>query len=205
MAADMRIDGLPTPPRPTFYAAQAHFPWGSGFMVRTQGDPMAVASAVATIVHRLDAGLPLDQLRTLEQAMEESLGPQKLILALIGAFAATALLLASIGLYGVMSYAVANRQREMSIRLALGAARPDIMRLVVGNGIRLMAVGLGLGVLVAVAGARFLASRVASVDAFDPLVFLGAALILSGVTLLACWFPARRATNADPMIALREE
>lgn len=205
VAADMRVDGLPAPPRPTFYAAQAHFPWSSAFMVRTQGDPLAAAGAVVAAVHRLDAGLPLDQLRTLEQAMEESLGPQKLILKLIGAFAATALLLASIGLYGVMSYAVANRQREMSIRLALGAARPDIMRLIVGNGVRLMAVGLGVGVLIALAGARLLASRLGSVEAFDPLVFAGAALILSGVTLLACWLPARRATNADPMIALRTE
>ena len=205
VAADMRIEGLPTAPRPTFYAAQAHFPWGSAFMVRTQGDPLATAGAVAAAVHRLDAGLPLDQLRTLEHAMEESLGPQKLILKLIGAFATTALLLASIGLYGVMSYAVANRQREMSIRLALGAARPDIMRLIVGNGVRLMAVGLGLGLLVAVASAQYLASRLASVNAFDPLVFLGAALILSVVTLLACWLPARRATNADPMIALRAD
>jgi predicted permease len=205
VAADMRLDGLPTPPRPTFYAAQAHFPWGSAFMVRVQGDPLAAASAVVAAVHRLDAGLPLDQLRTLEQAMTESLGPQKLILNLIGAFAATALLLASIGLYGVMSYAVANRQREMSIRLALGAARPDIMRLIVGNGVRLMTTGLGLGLLVAISGARFLANRVASVNPFDPLVFFGAALILSVVTLLACWLPARRATKADPMIALRAE
>jgi putative ABC transport system permease protein len=104
-----------------------------------------------------------------------------------------------------MSYAVANRQREMSIRLALGAARHDIMRLIVGHGLRLMAIGLGLGLLVSIAGAQFLASRLSGVSTFDPLVFLGAALLLSGVAFLACWFPARRATNADPMMALRAE
>jgi predicted permease len=205
VVADMRVDGLPTPPRPTFYAAQAHFPWGSAFMVRTQGDPWAAASAVSAAVHRLDAGLPLDQLRTLEQAMEASLGPQKLILNLIGAFAATALLLASIGVYGVMSYAVANRQREMSIRLALGAARRDILRLVVGGGVRMVGIGLGVGLVMAMAGARLLANRQATVNAADPPVFLGAALILAAVTLLACWLPAWRAAKADPMTALRAE
>ncbi|MFO1449559.1 MAG: ABC transporter permease [Opitutaceae bacterium] len=205
VVADMRVDGLPTPPRPTFYAAQAHFPWGSAFMVRTHGDPWAAASAVSAAVHRLDAGLPLDQLRTLEQAMEESLGPQKLILNLIGAFAAAALLLASIGLYGVMSYAVANRQREMSIRLALGATRRDILRLVVGGGVRWVGVGLGVGLLLAIAGARLLANRLTTVNAGDPPVFLGATLILAAVTLLACWLPAWRAAKADPMTALRAD
>jgi predicted permease len=205
VAADMRIDGLPTPPRPTFYAAQCHFPWGSAFMVRTQGDPLAAAGAVSAAIHRLDASLPLANLQTLEHAMAESLGPQKLVLNLIGAFAATALLLASIGLYGVMSYAVANRQREMSIRLALGAARADIMRLIVGHGVRLMAVGLGLGLLGSVAGARFLASRLPGVGVLDPVVFASAAVVLAMVALVACYLPARRATKADPMTALRAE
>jgi predicted permease len=205
VAADMRVDGLPTPPRPTFYAAQCHFPWGSAFMVRTQGDPRAATAAVSAAIHRLDANLPLANLQTLDQAMSESLGPQKLILNLIGVFAATALLLASIGLYGVMSYAVANRQREMSIRLALGAARGDIMRLIVGSGARMMSMGVALGLLGAIAGAHLLASSMAGVRALDPLVFTAATLILATVSLLACWLPARRATKADPMIALRAE
>ena len=205
VAADMRVDGLPTPPRPTFYAAQCHFPWGSAFMVRTQGDPLATATSVAAAIHRLDASLPLANLQTLDHAMTESLGPQKLILNLIGVFAATALLLASIGLYGVMSYAVANRQREMSIRLALGAARADILRLIVGGGVQMMAIGLALGLLASVAGAQLLASRLPGVSAFDPVVFIGAGIILATVSLLACWLPARRATKADPMTALRAE
>ena len=205
VVADMRIDGLPTPPRATFYAAQCHFPWGSAFMVRTQGDPLAAAGAVAAAVHRLDANLPLANQLTLERAMEESLGPQKLILNLIGAFAATALLLASIGLYGVMSYAVANRQRELSIRTALGAVRADIMRLILGRGMRLMAIGLTLGLMGSLATARVLASRLPGVNAYDPLVFVGAAGLLSAVAFLACWLPARRATKADPMVALRAE
>jgi ABC-type antimicrobial peptide transport system permease subunit len=104
-----------------------------------------------------------------------------------------------------MSYAVANRQREMSIRLALGAARGDIMRLIVGGVARMMAMGLALGLLGSVAGAQFLASRLAGVQALDPLVFTAAALILAAVALVACWLPARRATKADPMTALRAE
>lgn len=205
VAADMRVDALPAPPQPTFYAAHSHFPWGSAFMVRTQGDPLAATKAVSAAIHRLDPSLPLANLSTLEQDMKDSLGPQKLVLNLIGVFAATALLLASIGLYGVMSYSVANRQREMSIRLALGAARADIMRLIVGRGVRLMLLGLALGLLGSLAASRVLTSRLAGVNALDPLVFAGAAAILATVALLACWFPARRATKVDPMVALRAE
>lgn len=205
VVADMRIDGLSTPPRPTFYAAHWHFPWGSAFMVRTQGDPLATVKAVAAAIHRIDGSLPLNNPVTLEQSMKDSLGPQKLILNLIGVFAATALLLASIGLYGVMSYAVANRRREMSIRLALGAARADIMRLIVGRGFRLMTVGLGLGLLGSLAASRLLASRLPGVNEFDPVVMAGAAAILATIALLACWLPARRATKADPITALRAE
>lgn len=205
VVADMRLDSLHLPPRPTFYVAHWHFPWGSSFLVRTEGEPKAAAQSVAAAIHRLDPNLPLANLQTLDQAMQESLGPQKIILNLISAFAATALLLASVGLYGVMSYVVVSRQRELSIRSALGAARVDIIRLIVGRGGRLIAIGLGAGLLAALAAARLLASRLQAVDGNDPSVFAGAALLLIAVGLAACWLPARRATKADPVNALRGE
>jgi predicted permease len=205
VVADMRVDALATPPRPTLYVPHWQFPWGSAFMVRTEGDARAAMREVAAAVHRIDPALPLAGLTTLERAMSESLGPQKLILNLVGFFALAALLLASIGLYGVMSYAVASRQRELSIRMAIGAARADIMRLIVGRGIRLMMLGLGLGLVGSVAAARILANRLPGVSAGDPLVFAGAALLLGAVAFAASWLPARRATKTDPMDALRAE
>jgi len=205
VAADMRVDQLHSPPLPTFFAPQCGFPWASAFIIRTQGDPLAAARDVTAAIHRLDPDLPLANLHTLEKAMTDALGPQKLVLNLIGAFAAMALLLASIGLYGVMSYSVASRQRELSIRSALGAARVDIMRLVFGRGMRLTTIGLVLGLLAALAAARALVNQLPGISGHDPLVFTGTALLLASVALLACWLPARRATRVDPAIALRAE
>jgi putative ABC transport system permease protein len=137
--------------------------------------------------------------------MIASLGPQKLILNLLGIFAATALLLACIGLYGVMSYSVSNRARELSIRTALGAARRDIFRLIVGHGARLIVLGLVLGLAASIALGRVLVSRLHGLTAGDPLVLGCAASLLVAVALVACWLPARRAAKADPVAALRAE
>jgi predicted permease len=205
VVADLRLDSLHTAPRPMFFASQAHFPWGSAFLVRTQGDPLAVTRDVAAAIHRLDPNLPLANLDVLERAMKASLGPQKLILNLIGIFAATALLLACIGLYGVMSYSVSNRARELSIRTALGAARRDIFRLIVGHGARLIVLGLVLGLAASIALGRVLVSRLHGLTAGDPLVLGCAASLLVAVALVACWLPARRAAKADPVAALRAE
>jgi predicted permease len=203
VVADMRLDNLHSPPRPTFFAPHWHFPWGSSFIVRTAADPLTLADEVAAAIHRLDPNLPLANLRTGESAMADSIGPQKLILNLIGAFAATALLLACIGLYGVMAYSVVSRQRELSIRNALGAARTDIMKLVVGGGLRLIAIGLSLGLLGALALARVLANRMQGISEFDPIAFASAGVVLGLVGLIACWLPARRAAQTDPITALR--
>jgi predicted permease len=205
VAADMRVDELHAPPRPTFFEPHAFFPWSSAFIVRTRGDALAATRVVAAAIHRIDPNIPLANPHTLESAMNHALGPQKLILNLIAAFAATALVLASIGLYGVMSYSVATRERELSIRTALGAARRDLMRLVFGRGMRLTVVGLALGLLGGLAVARFLASEIHGVSGHDPLVFAGAAIVLSGVALAACLVPARRAMRVDPVVALRAE
>ncbi len=205
VAADMRVDSLLTPPRPTMFAPQYQFPWGSAFLARTQGDPLSTARDVAAAIHRLDPSLPLADLQTLEHAIQNSIGPQRLILNLIGTFAATALFLASIGLYGVMAYSVASRQRELSIRLALGAARRDVMRLIMGRGVRLMTVGLILGLLGAMVLTRLMGSLLFGIGPTDPLTFAAVPLLLVSVALLACWLPARRAAKTDPVEALRAE
>jgi predicted permease len=205
VVADLRIERLHLPPRPTFFVGQVHFPWTSGYIVRTQGDPTALAAAVTAAVHRLDSKLPLAKMGTVEAAMTEALGPQRLTLQLIGVFATVALLLAAIGLYGVMAFAVANRRRELSIRVALGAARADIMQLILRDGGRLLLIGLGIGLLAGIGAAKFAASLMAEVRAADPLVFVIAALVLGLVAFVACWLPSRRATKVDPIAALRSE
>jgi len=199
------VDSLLIPPRPTLFAPQWQFPWGSAFLVRTQGDPLSASRDVAAAIHRLDPSLPLANLQTLEQSMKDSLGPQRLILNLIGVFAATALLLASIGLYGVMAYSVASRQRELSIRVALGAARQDVMRLIMGRGVRLMTAGLILGLLGAMVLTRLMGSLLFGIGPNDPLTLTAVPLLLVSVALLACWLPARRAARTDPTEALRSE
>ncbi len=160
---------------------------------------------MAAAVHRIDANLPLAQVQTLAQAMTEALGPQWLTLNLIRLFAGAALLLAAIGLYGVMAFAAANRRRELSIRMALGTARADIMRLVLRHGGRLLCLGLGIGLVAAAGAARFAASLLPEISAVDPLAFGAAALLLAWVALLACLLPAVRATKVDPMAALRAD
>ncbi|MEO5961197.1 MAG: FtsX-like permease family protein, partial [Opitutaceae bacterium] len=205
VVADMRLDRLHTPPEPTFFAPHWQFPWGSAFLVRTQNAPLAAAREVAAAIHRLDPNLPLANMDTLEHAKATALGPQKLILNLIGAFAAIALLLACVGLYGVMSYAVACRQRELSIRSALGAAGRDLVRLIVGRSVRLISLGLVFGLLGAFAVARTLASQLHGVSSADPFVYVGAALLLALVALIASWLPSRRAARANPIDALRAE
>ena len=205
VVADMRIDQLHVPPLPTFFVPQWKFPWGSAFMVRTQGNPTALADEISAAIHGIDPNLPLVNLQTLETAAAAALVPQKIMLNLIGAFAVVALTLAAIGLYGVMAYAVTNRQRELSIRVALGAARHDVMKLIMGKGTLLLGIGLGMGLLAAYAVARIVASQVTNLSAEDPLVFTSAAILLGLIAMIACWLPARRAAKANPISALRSE
>jgi ABC-type antimicrobial peptide transport system permease subunit len=156
-------------------------------------------------VSQLDNNLPLFSMKTESEQIERSLFQERLIAHLSSFFGALALLLACVGLYGLLSYEVTQRTREIGIRMALGARPPDILRIVVRQGVGLSAAGAFIGILVALGATRYLASLLYGVRPFDPPTFLAVALLLGLVALAACYIPARRASCVDPMVALRYE
>ncbi len=175
------------------------------FEVRTIGDPVALVPAIRQAVREVDGNLPLFDVTTQSAQAEASLAPERLFAQLTSFFAALSLALASVGLYGVMSYAVAQRTREIGIRVALGAQAGDVLRLVIGQGMKTVLLGLMLGLAASLALTRWMARLLYGVSATDPVTFAVIALLLTGVALLACYIPARRAMKVDPMVALRDE
>ncbi len=175
------------------------------FLARTAGDPWMLAGAIGRAVRDVDAEQPIYDLRSMSQLVWASMGPQRFSLTLLGVFAAIALVLASVGLYGVISYGVTQRAHEFGIRMALGAQKHDLLRLVLGQGIRLALAGVGIGIVGALLLTRFLSSLLYGIKATDPLTLIAVSLILTGVALLASYIPARRATKVDPIVALRYE
>jgi putative ABC transport system permease protein len=153
----------------------------------------------------VDPNQPLHNVMTMEQRLANITTSRRLNTALLGSFAGVALLLAVVGIYGVMSYAVTQRRREIGVRMALGAQKSDVMGLIIHSGLRLTLLGVAIGLAGAFALTRYLSSLLYSVNATDPLTFLTVALALVGVALFACWLPARRAAKVDPMEALRCE
>jgi putative ABC transport system permease protein len=192
-------------PQMYFSAGQFAEP-GNNLLVRVnRGDPRALAPAVVREVQNIDPEQPVAEISTMEANISDSLATRRLTMRLLGAFAALALVLASVGLYGVMALSVTQRTREFGIRLALGAPRRDVFRLALGRGLLLVGIGLGLGLLGALGAGRALASLLYNVGSLDPWALLTAIIALAGVAILACWFPARRATRVDPIVALRYE
>jgi putative ABC transport system permease protein len=153
----------------------------------------------------VDRDLPVYRVTTMERMVADSLAQRRFSMFLFGVFAALALVLAVVGLYGVMSYAVAQRTHEIGLRMALGAQGRDVLRMIIGQGMTLVAVGLGLGLLGALMLTRVMSSLLYGVSATDPLTYAGIALLLAAVAFLASYIPARRATKVDPMVALRYE
>jgi putative ABC transport system permease protein len=174
-------------------------------VLRTSADPLALAAAVRREVQSLDPNQPLYNITTMEETLDRSLATQRLSTMLLMMFAGVALVLAAVGLYGVMSYVVTQRRHEIGIRMALGAQRADVLRLILRQGMWLTACGVVLGLTASFALSRLMASLLFGVSPTDPLTFVLVALALAVVTLVACLVPARRALKVDPMIALRYE
>jgi predicted permease len=174
-------------------------------VVRAEGDPRSLANSIRAEVSKIDPALPLFDVKTMEEHMGVSLFPARVAATLLGGFGLLALLLAAMGVYGVVSYSVAQRTREIGIRLALGARARDVLRLVAGRGMALVAAGLIAGLASALVLTRFMEGVLYGVSATDTLTFTLVVLLLAAVALLACLVPARRATKVDPMVALRHE
>ncbi|MBA2731391.1 MAG: ABC transporter permease, partial [Acidobacteria bacterium] len=174
-------------------------------LLRTTDDPLTLSAAVRREVQALDPNQPVYNVTTMEQTLDQSLATQRLSTMLLMMFAGVALVLAAVGIYGVMSYVVTQRRHEIGIRMALGAQRADVLRLILRQGMWLTACGVALGLVAAFALSRLMASLLFGVSPTDPLTFAGVAVALAVVTLAACLIPARRALKVDPMIALRYE
>ncbi len=188
-----------------YYPYRRTPPVVASFVVRTTQDPAALGAAIRAAMREVEPTLPIFALRTMDELFDQSVTNQRVMLRLLGVFAAIALLLAAIGLYGVLSYIVAQRTREVGVRLALGATAGDVRRLLLGQGLRLAAIGLGVGLLGAVAVGRAMASVLYGVSPFDALNLGAVALLLLAIGLAASWLPAWRATRIDPVEALRAE
>jgi len=193
-------------PSPEVYYPQVYFPWYTNYVVRTHVPPLTLAADIRRAVHAVDPEQPVSGLQTLDLAVENSLRGRQIMLTLLGIFAGTALVLACIGIYGVMAYAVSQRTRELGIRLALGAGARGLVALVLREGLKLVLLGLAIGALGSFGASRLIASQLYQASLSDPfLVFAIVAGALIAVALLACWLPARRATRIDPITALRAE
>ncbi len=203
---DIKHSALDEEAKPELYFPMAQFPWPlMSLAVRTSGDPMQMVAAVRGQVWAIDKDQPVSNIETMERLMAKSVAPRRFNLLLLGVFALVGLALAGVGLYGVMSYTVTQRTREIGVRMAMGAQRGDVLRLVIGEGMKLAFIGALLGLGGALALTHLLKTLLFGVSATDPLTFAVIAVLLTGIALLACWIPARRATKVDPMVALRFE
>jgi putative ABC transport system permease protein len=174
-------------------------------MIRTSSNPMNVAGPLQQIVAGLDKDLAVFDVKTMEQVLADSLSPYRFMIRLFGIFGGLALLLAAGGMYGVMSYSVYQRTHEIGVRMAMGAKRSDVLKLVVGSGLKLTLIGVAVGIAGSLALTRLIAGMLYGVKASDPLTYAVVSLILTVVALAACAVPARRATKVDPIVALRHE
>jgi len=194
-------------PRPYIYLplSQHYDVQFATLLVRTEGDPMVAASPVREVIRDIDPSMSPMDIRSLTELISFSLIPAKFAAALFGMFGVIALLLASVGLYGVMSYSVSRRTHEIGIRVAIGAQKTDVLRLVLKRGVALTAIGFGIGLVISLASTRLFSSFLYGITSTDLLTFICVCMLLGAVAMLACYIPAHRATKVDPMVALRYE
>lgn len=209
IAGDVRQMGVDEPVKPEMY-----FPYRQGMVpfyaprelaIRTSVDPTMLAAAVRNEIHQVDPDQPISNVRTMDQLLGEETATRRLGMTLLTVFAALALLLATLGIYGVLAYFVVQHTQEIGVRMALGAQRGNILRLVLRKGMSLTLMGVGIGLVIAFVSTRLMASVLFGVTATDPLTYAGIAVLLSTVAFFACYLPARRATRVDPMTALTYE
>ncbi len=206
VVSDVRNAALDQEPLPELFTPDVQQPFFiMTFVVRSKGDPRGLASDVRQAVLSVDKNQPLSELQTMDDVLATSIAPQRFRMLLIGLFALLALVLAGVGIYGLVAYSVAQRTHEIGVRMALGAQRRDVMKLLLGEGALLAVVGVGPGVAGAFWLTRFFSSLLFGVKPTDPVTFLLVSMVLVGVVLLASYIPARRAMRVDPMVALRHE
>jgi putative ABC transport system permease protein len=203
---DTKRTGLADKQRGEVYRTYQQQCWGfMSLVVRTQRDPAEINRAIRTGLETIDKDQPIGNLRTMTQLVAASVGQRRLSVQLLSGFSTVAMLLAAIGLYGVLAYNVTQRRQEIGIRIALGARRLDVLSLVIGQGMKLALIGVGVGVVASFALTRVMRNLLYEVEPGDPLTFAGISIMLVSVALFACWIPARRAAGVDPMTALRTE
>jgi putative ABC transport system permease protein len=206
VVGNTKLYGLANPARLEVYVPLQQYPQNDlNLVVKSAVNPAALISEIRGAVASIDKGQPIFAISTMNQLVSDSSAERRITLVLLGAFSGLALVLAAIGIYGVLSYSAAQRTHEIGIRMALGAQKHDVLRVVLGQGMILAAIGVGIGVVAALGLTRLMASLLYGVKPTDPLTFVAVSLILTAVVLLACYIPARRAANVDPMVALRHE
>lgn len=215
VVADVKLYALnENRPQPALYLPMAQLTapkdggwqsFGMILIVRTKQDPASVIPALTGAVRNVDSDVPVLNVRTMDDAVSESLSPQRFSMLLLVAFAGLALLLAVVGIYGVMSYSVSRRTQEIGIRVALGARRQDVLMMVIRQGLLLALTGSAIGIVGALLLSRVIASQLYGVSPTDPVTFVVVSVLLTVVALAACYMPARRAMRVDPMVALKYE
>jgi putative ABC transport system permease protein len=206
VAGDIRRFGLDSNAKPEVFLPYLQRPSRSmSLVVRSSTDASSMGAAVKTVIQNIDKDLPLEETKTMQELLAESNSGRRFNMLLLSLFAGVALLMAIVGIYGVMSYTVAQRTKEIGIRVAVGAQAGDVFRMVIGQGMMLALIGITLGLVAAFGVTRLMASMLFGVEATDPTTFIGIALLLAVVALVACYLPGRRAMKVDPLIALRYE
>jgi len=206
VVADVKHSGLDAQPRPQIYFPYTQKLWGHmTIVVRSFSEPRALADNLRDAVWAIDKDQPVTDVKTLEQYMDDSVSQKRFSMLLLASFGVVALMLAAVGIYGVMSYLVTQRKHEVGIRMALGAQARDVLGLILWQGLKLILAGITFGLAAAFALTRLLSSLLFGVSSTDAVTFVSVSLLLTAVALVACFIPARRATKVDPLVALRYE